>query len=69
MIRWQDGRFTLAQLPATDADSDRFENRATIALAADGSAKVEGSISIFGDRAWGLKDMLRTQPADESEMP
>lgn len=67
VIRWQDGRFTLGQLPATDADSDRFENRATIALAADGSATIEGSISIFGDRAWGLKDMLRTQPSDEMQ--
>lgn len=67
VIRWQDGRFTLGQLPATDADSDRFENRATIALAPDGSATIEGSISIFGDRAWGLKDMLRTQPADEMQ--
>lgn len=67
VIRWQDGRFTLGQLPATDADSDRFENRASITLAADGSATIEGSISIFGDRAWGLKDMLRTQPADDMQ--
>jgi len=67
VLVWRDGSTQLAQLPATDANTDRFENRASIQLAADGSATIEGSISIFGDRAWGLKDGLRNQPADEMQ--
>lgn len=67
VIVWQAGRSQLARLPVFRPDSDRFENRLVLRLAADGSAEVEGSVSIFGDRAWGLKESLRTQPADDMQ--
>lgn len=66
-ILWQQGRAGLVKLPAVDPASDRFENKATIRLAADGSATVDGSITIFGDRAWSLKEDLRGQAADDMQ--
>lgn len=64
-IVWQDARLSLTQLPGGAARRDRFENRAVIELAADGSATLKGSITQAGDRCWGDKDALRSVPQDE----
>ena len=48
-ILWFDGEYELAFLPGTEREKDRFENRVHIKLKSDGSATLEGSITILGE--------------------
>ncbi|MCB9896268.1 MAG: tetratricopeptide repeat protein [Planctomycetes bacterium] len=64
-ILWMAGEYSLTFLPGTDREKDRFENKVHIKLAADGSASLEGSITIRGERSYALKDQMRNTPNDE----
>lgn len=64
-ILWEAGEYSLAHLPGGDREKDRFENRVHIRLKSDGSAKLEGSITVLGERSYGLKEYMRTAPNDE----
>lgn len=65
VILWEGGEYSLVHLPGGDREKDRFENRVHIKLNADGSAKLEGSITVRGERSYGLKEYMRTAPNDE----
>lgn len=64
-VLWIDGRYELTHLPGGDREKDRFENRVHIRLAADGSAKLDGSITVFGERSYALKEQMRSMPYDD----
>jgi hypothetical protein len=64
-ILWSDGRYELIHLPGVGAEVDRFENRTTIELNADGSASLKGSMTIRGERSYGLKEALRNVPLEQ----
>lgn len=64
-IAWEDGRTELGMLPGGDPEDDRFENRAQIKLRADGSAAVEGTITLHGERSYDEKEAMRTQPYEQ----
>ena len=64
-ILWMAGEYSLTFLPGTDREKDRFENRVNIQLAADGSASLEGSITVRGERSYTLKEQMRNTPNDE----
>ncbi|MCB9933100.1 MAG: hypothetical protein H6841_06750 [Planctomycetes bacterium] len=65
VILWLAGRYELTHLPGGDREKDRFENRVHVRLDADGSAQLEGSITVVGERSYGLKEAMRTTPNDE----
>lgn len=70
-IIWRDGldgrhgEYELGFLPGGSREEDRFENRVTITLSEDGSAKLDGSITVHGERSYDLKESMRTTPNDE----
>ncbi|MCA8937437.1 MAG: tetratricopeptide repeat protein [Planctomycetes bacterium] len=70
-IIWRDGAdghasdYELGFLPGGSREKDRFENKVTITLGADGSATLEGSITVHGERSYDLKESMRTTPNDE----
>jgi len=64
-ILWFDGAYSLAHLPGGDRDLEGFENKATIQLAEDGSATLEGSITIRGERSYEAKESMRTVSFDD----
>ncbi len=64
-VLWHDHAYELIHLPGGDREADRFENRTHVALAADGSGKLTGSITIRGERAYGLKETLRNTPYEQ----
>ncbi|MBK8207397.1 MAG: tetratricopeptide repeat protein [Planctomycetes bacterium] len=64
-VLWREHGYELIHLPGGDREADRFENRTRIELAADGSAKLTGSITIRGERAYDLKETLRNTPYEQ----
>lgn len=64
-ILWEQGKSSLIKLPGGEIGRDGFHNQTRIALAADGSAKVEGAIETRGERSYDLKELVRKQSSDE----
>ena len=65
VLLWRDGDYELTHLPGGDREKDRFENRVHIKLSADGSAKLDGSITVLGERSFGMKEAMRSIPYDD----
>lgn len=64
-VLWQDGDYELTHLPGGDREKDRFENRVHIKLKPDGSAELDGSITVRGERSYEMKEAMRNAPYDD----
>lgn len=63
---WRQGNVELVYLPGGQPEDDRFEYSVKIELAEDGSATLAGKSIIRGERSYGLKEIMRISPHDES---
>jgi len=63
-ILWEAGRYELIEIPGGEKTRDRFHNRLSVTLKADGSAAASGAIETIGERSYELKDLLRKQTTE-----
>ncbi|MCC6575096.1 MAG: hypothetical protein IT462_15065 [Planctomycetes bacterium] len=65
VILWNDGRYEQTFLPGGAPDRDLYISRSEITLKADGSADVSGSLELFGERSYSIKEQMRNTSREQ----